>query len=72
MSQLEKEVPGVGWGSCPVLHWRRLCWARPSDAPRLCKLGDVEEREAVGKLCSAPSWASDKSRGGGVFIVPVL
>lgn len=59
-------------GSWPVLHWRRLCWTRPSDAPCPHELGDVEEREAVGKLYSAPLWVSDKSRAGGGFIVPAL
>lgn len=29
-------------GSCPVLHWRRLCWARPSCATHLLELGAME------------------------------
>lgn len=55
---------GVPAGEGGPWRWLGLCWARPSNAARLRELGDAEEWEAVGDLCSAPLWASDKSRAG--------
>lgn len=72
VSQWGKEVPGVAWGSCPVLHCKRLCWASPSDASCLCKVRDVEEWKTVGELCSAPLWASDRTEQGRRFVVLAL
>lgn len=50
-----------------VLHWRILCWVKPSGAPCLRELWDVEGQEAVGELCSALLWVSDEQSRGRIY-----